>query len=71
MDGNPDKASDAGPDNGQDGFGNRRSVLVGQAGLQTEPELAEQGRPVYQDDADYQDGYRAGLNYQPDISTAW
>lgn len=44
MDGNPDKASDAGPDNGQDGFGNRRSVLVGQAGLQTEPELTEHGQ---------------------------
>ena len=29
------------------------------------------GRPVYQDDDDDQAGYRAGLNYQPDISTAW
>ena len=59
------------PGNGQDGFGNRCSVLVGQAGHQPE---TEQGGPVYQDDADYQDGYRAGragLNYQPDISTAW
>lgn len=62
------------PGNGQDGFGNRCSVLVGQAGHQAETELAEQGGPVYQDDADYQDGYRAGragLNYRPDISTAW
>lgn len=53
-------------------IGNRRGTLGdADARLEQGPELAEQGRPVYQDDADYQDGYRAGLNYQPDISTAW